>query len=78
MKVPGCMKLHAIGHSKNEMSWRTKETSCHCEICATGYFCDVWSTVRNRDVMRKQPENTKRDVNNNESTQTINIKQSPR
>ena len=40
--VKGTMKLHAVGAS-DEIGWiMTRETSCYCNICLAGSYCDTW------------------------------------
>ena len=40
--VPGTMKLHAATHDGR---MKVKNTSCYCETCIRGEYCDNWRTV---------------------------------
>ena len=38
--MPGTMKIHAVRY--NDHSLKTRDTSCYCEICISGGFCENW------------------------------------
>jgi hypothetical protein len=42
--VKGTMKLHAVGvdASQNTTRLMTRSTSCYCNVCNQGSFCDTW------------------------------------
>lgn len=51
--VKNTMKIHAvIGISATELY--TKETSCYCDACLKGEYCDAWSKVQMKSAKTKQ------------------------
>ena len=38
------MKLHAVGAIDDSSKLMTRNTSCYCNICIEGAYCDSWKT----------------------------------
>ncbi|WAR18863.1 LOW QUALITY PROTEIN: hypothetical protein MAR_000701 [Mya arenaria] len=40
--LKGTMKLHAVGATGDADVIMTRETSCYCQVCISGSYCDTW------------------------------------
>ncbi|KAL3881980.1 hypothetical protein ACJMK2_028362 [Sinanodonta woodiana] len=61
--LKGTMKLHAIGVEESHLM--TRETSCYCNICIRGHYCQTWEK---QNTMVSNLTENQNETNGNQET----------